>query len=161
MHSGPRCTDACSVRDLAGFIGGASLEKLARAGKLHAFLQSKGMSDRLGGWLGAAGQGKPVVFYHQSWPYFVDRFSIQLVGTVEDRPGIAPTAAHKDQLAAAMKAQDSKLIGITSYYNDRVAKALAADVGAQVVVLPGDVGGVPEATDYFALIDVLVARVFQ
>ena len=52
--------------DLVVFMGGASLEKLARAGRLDEFLASKGLSDRLGGWLGEASRGADLVFYHQS-----------------------------------------------------------------------------------------------
>ncbi|RME26242.1 MAG: zinc ABC transporter substrate-binding protein [Deltaproteobacteria bacterium] len=147
--------------DLVGFMGGTSLEKLARSGRLMEFLDAKGLRSRLGGWLGRARPGKKIVFYHQSWPYFIDRFGVELVGTIEDRPGVSPSAAHKQELAQAMKARGCKLIGITSYYNDRIARALAADTGATVVVVPGDVGGVPEATDYFTFIDVLVDRLLQ
>ncbi len=147
--------------DLVGFMGGASLEKLARSGRLMEFLDAKGLTSRLGGWLGKAQRGKKIVFYHQSWPYFIDRFGVDHVGTIEDRPGVSPSAAHKDELAQAMKAQGCKEIGITSYYNDRIAQALAADTGASVVVIPGDVGGVPAATDYFAFIDTLVDGLLQ
>lgn len=153
--------EALFGKDLVAFMGGASLDKLARSGRLVEFLQSKGLQGRLGGWLGRAARGKKVVFYHQSWPYFVDRFGIDQVGIIEDRPGVAPSASHKDQLAAAMKAQGCTTIGITSYYSDRIARALAAETGATVVVLPGDVGGVPTATDYFSFMDTLVDGLLQ
>lgn len=147
--------------DLVGFMGGASLDKLARSGRLIEFLDSKGLTGRLGGWLGRAQRGKKVVFYHQSWAYLVDRFELDQVGVIEDRPGVSPSASHKDELAAAMKAQGCTTIGITSYYSDRIAKALASETGATVVVIPGDVGGVPSATDYFSLVDTLVDGLLQ
>lgn len=142
--------------DLVAFMGGDSLEKLARAGKLREYLGTKGLEGRLGGWMAAAKPGTCVVFYHQSWAYFINRFGTTVGGYVEDRPGVAPSAAHKDQLAATMKAQKCNIIGHTSYYDDRISKALSATTGARVAVVPGDVGGVPAATDYFAFIDVLV-----
>ncbi len=153
--------DALFGADLVAYMGGASLEKLARSGRLFEYLDSKKLTDRLGGWLGRAVRGKKVVFYHQSWAYLVDRFGIDQVGIIEDRPGVAPSASHKDQLAARMTAQGCKTIGITSYYNDRIARALAADTGATVVVVPGDVGGVPQATDYFSFMDTLVDGLLQ
>jgi len=142
--------------ELVVFMGGASLEKLARAGRLDEFLAEKGLSDKLGGWLGEATRGQELVFYHPSWAYFVDRFAVDLVGTIEDKPGVPPTAAHKDQLAAAITREGVETIAITSYYPDRVAKALAEDAGASLVIVPSDVGGTAAATDYFALIDTLV-----
>jgi zinc/manganese transport system substrate-binding protein len=145
--------------ELVKFMGGDLLERMARQGKLVSFLESKGMTDKLGGWMKEAQglNGKPVVFYHQSWAYFVSRFGLVVVGYVEDKPGIQPSAGHRDELAAAMKAKGCKLIAVNTYYDDRLAKVVADQVGATVVTVPGDVGGVPEATDYFALIDTLIA----
>jgi ABC-type Zn uptake system ZnuABC Zn-binding protein ZnuA len=147
--------------DLVGFMGGELLERLARAGTLGSFLASKGLDGRLGGWLaqGASLKGKPVVWYHQDMSYFTARFGLDVVGHIEDRPGIAPSAAHRADLALAMKARGVRLIGVTSYYDDRLAGVLAEQTGARVVTLPGDVGGDAQSTDWFALIDDLVARV--
>ncbi len=146
--------------DLVAFMGGDLLVRLARSHKLVGFLEAKGLSDRLGGWMkaGASLRGRPVIFYHQSWAYFVDRFGLDVVGYIEDKPGISPSAAHKAELARAAKARGVQVIGVTSYYDTRLAEVLAEEIGAHVAILPGDVGGVPEATDPFALIDVLIQR---
>ncbi len=144
--------------DLVGFMGGELLERLARGGQLLPVLEKKGLDARLGGWLGRASslRDRPVVFYHQSWAYFVDRFGLQVVGYVEDRPGISPSAAHKQQLAAAMRSAGVGVIGIISYYDDRLAQALAGDTGARVTALAGDLGGLEGVDDLDALIDHLV-----
>ncbi len=144
--------------DLVAFMGGETLERLERGGKLRPFLEAKEMSDRLGGWLkqGAGLQDKPVVFYHQSWVYFIERFDLDVVGYIEDRPGIAPTAGHREQLRAAMLNRSVGVIGVTSYYDDRLARGLAEEVGARVVQLPGDVGGTAKARDWWSLIDTLL-----
>ena len=145
--------------DLVGFMGGDLLTRLAQADKLSEFLTSKNLSGRLGGWLrqGASLKGKPMVFYHQSWPYFIKRFGIRAVGYVEDRPGIAPTAAHRDELLGLMKSNAVKVVEVTSYYDDRIPKLLAEATGARVAKVAGDVGGTAEATDYFTLIDSVIA----
>lgn len=148
-------------KDLVSFMGGATLDKLARSGRLFEFLDSKGLTPRLGGWLGEAKRHQPVVFYHQSWAYFIDRFGVDFVGSIEDRPGVAPSAAHKDELSKAMKAKGCKLIGVTSYYNDRIARVLGEETGARVELVPGDVGGVPAATDYFTFMDTLVGELLK
>ncbi len=144
--------------DLVGFMGGDLLERLARSGTLRDFLKSKGLEDRLGGWMAqaAALEGKPVVFYHQSWAYFVDRFGLDVVGYVEDRPGISPSAAHREALGESMRARGVAVIGVTSYYDDRLAQALAADVGARVEIIPGDVGGTAAASDLDGLYGALI-----
>jgi zinc/manganese transport system substrate-binding protein len=149
-------------KDLVAFMGGDLLERMARTGKLQSFLDSKGLTPKLGGWLKTASttlKGKPVVFYHQSWAYFIDRYGVNAVGYIEDRPGISPSASHRDELAATMKAKGCKTIVIDSYYDDRLAKVLGATAGATVVTVPGDVGGVPAATDYFTYMDYLVSHI--
>lgn len=145
--------------DLVGFMGGELLERLARGGNLRPLLDKKGLTDRLGGWLGdgASLDGKPVVFYHQSWAYFVDRFGMDVVGYVEDRPGIAPSAAHRDALAGTMRDAGCHVIGVMPYYDDHLAKVLGDEVGARVVTVPGDVGGSARATDLPALYDTLIS----
>ncbi len=144
--------------DLVDFMGGPLLERLARSGKLHDFLASKGLADRLGGSLGqhAGLRGQPVVFYHRSWIYLVQRYGLDVVGYIEDRPGIAPSAAHKDALAASMTAAGVTWIGVTVYYDDRLAHALSSTTGARVARIPGDVGGVPAASDPLALLDAIL-----
>ena len=145
-------------KDLVDFMGGPLLERLARGHKLRTFLQQKGLNERLGGWMreGDALHGKPIIFYHQSWTYFIDRFGLKLVGYIEDRPGISPSAAHRHDLVDAMIANHVQIIGVIVYYDHRLAHALARDTEAKVVRIPGDVGGDPEATDWFRLIDTLI-----
>lgn len=149
--------------DLVSFMGGDLLTRLAQSGKLDEFLASKNLTGRLGGWLkqGASLKGKPMVFYHRSWPYFIARFGINAVGYVEDRPGIAPTAAHRDELIGLMKSSSVGVVEVTSYYDDRIPKLLAEATGARVARVAGDVGGTPEATDYFSFITGLVTAFSQ
>lgn len=145
--------------DLVAFMGGDLLERLARGDKLIGFLESKGLLDRLGGWLAhrPAATDPPVVLHHDSWVYFAKRFDLRIVGFIENRPGIAPSAAHRAELQEAIASEGVTTIGITSYYDPRLARALAERTGATVVRLPGDVGGLPQATDYFAMMDLVVA----
>lgn len=149
--------------DLVKFMGGDLLTRLAQSGKLDEFLASKGLTSRLGGWLGqgASLEGKPMVFYHQSWAYFVNRFGVRVVGYVEDRPGIPPTAAHRDDIVRLIQQNGVKVIEVTSYYDDKIPNLLAQQTGARVAKVAGDVGGTPEATDYFAYITSLVKAFSQ
>jgi hypothetical protein len=36
-------------------------------------------------------KGTKVVTYHRSWPNFMDRFGLDVVGYVEPKPGIPPS----------------------------------------------------------------------
>jgi zinc/manganese transport system substrate-binding protein len=102
-------------------------------------------------------RGTEMVTYHNSWPYFARYFGIKVVGFVEPKPGIEPTASHTAQLIALMNSSNVRIIGKEPYFSDRAPKSIARQTGAVVVDLPTSVGGVKAAKDYFALFDTLIA----
>jgi len=99
-------------------------------------------------------KGTKAVTYHRSWPNFVERFGLQVIGYVEPKPGIPPTASHTVGLIQEMKRQGVRLILVEPYFDLRTPQAIARDTGAQVLVLSPSVGGLPEAGDYIKLFDV-------
>lgn len=109
----------------------------------------------LGGWAAqlAPLRGKEIVTYHKSWIYFANRFGLRVVGELEPRPGIPPTAAHLADLAATMRAEGVDLILQEPFYSVKAAERVSAATGARVVVAANSVGGRPAATDYLALMD--------
>ena len=114
----------------------------------------------LGGWAArlAPLRGKGLVTYHKSWIYFAHRFGMRVVGELEPKPGIPPTAAHLAELVATMQAEQADLILQEPFYSAKAAERVSAATGARVVVVANSVGGRPEATDYLALMDRIVAE---
>ena len=98
-------------------------------------------------------KGTKVVTYHRSWPNFMDRFGLDVVGYVEPKPGIPPSPSHTIDLIAAMKAQGVKLIVMESYFDAKTPQKIAMEVGGQVVTLAPSVGGEKTAADYIQLFD--------
>jgi len=98
-------------------------------------------------------KGTKIVTYHRSWPNFVERFGLDVVGYVEPKPGVPPSAAHTIDLIAEMKKQNVKVILIEPYFDLKTPNAIKRDTGAEVLVMPPSVGGVPAATDYIKLFD--------
>jgi ABC-type Zn uptake system ZnuABC Zn-binding protein ZnuA len=101
-------------------------------------------------------KGTKVVTYHRSWPNFVARFGLNVIGYVEPKPGIPPTASHTVALIGEMKRQQVKTILVEPYFDLRTPNAIARDTGATVLVLAPSVGGLKDATDYIKLFDVNV-----
>ena len=52
----------------------------------------------------------PVVAYHKCWPYFAERFGLDVIGELEPKPGIPPTAKHLAGLEKLMKEKGAKII---------------------------------------------------
>ena len=98
-------------------------------------------------------KGTKIVTYHRSWPNFMDRFGLEVMGYVEPKPGIPPSPAHTIELIQDMKAQNAKLIVVEPYFDLKTPQAIATQVGGKVLVLAPSVGGAKEATDYIQLFD--------
>jgi ABC-type Zn uptake system ZnuABC Zn-binding protein ZnuA len=98
-------------------------------------------------------KGLKVVTYHRSWPNFVDRFGLDVIGYVEPRPGIPPSPSHTLDLIAEMKRQGVKILIVEPYFDLKTPNSIARETGARVLVLPPSVGGEKDITDYIALFD--------
>ena len=98
-------------------------------------------------------KGLKVVTYHRSWPNFVDRFGLDVIGYVEPRPGIPPSPGHTIDLIGEMKRQNVKILMVEPYFDLKTPQSIGRETGAKVVVLPPSVGGEKEITDYISLFD--------
>jgi ABC-type Zn uptake system ZnuABC Zn-binding protein ZnuA len=97
--------------------------------------------------------GTPVISYHNGWPYLARRFRLNVVDVIEQKEGVAPSAAHLAALIDKMRAAKVKAILQETYAPDDAARMLASRTGARIAVLAPGVGAVPEASDYIALFD--------
>jgi ABC-type Zn uptake system ZnuABC Zn-binding protein ZnuA len=104
-------------------------------------------------------KGSKIVTYHRSWPNFMERFGLTVIGYVEPKPGIPPTTSHTVDLIDEMKRQGVKLIVVEPYFDLKTPQAIARQVSGEVLVLAPSVGGAKEATDYIKLFDYDVSTV--
>jgi zinc/manganese transport system substrate-binding protein len=101
-------------------------------------------------------RGVKVIEYHKLYDYLLSRYGMVLVGTLEPLPGIPPTAKHIESLIS--QAQGVKFILQDVYHEKRTAEYVAKKLNARMVILPHDVGAVPEANDLFSLFDKILRR---
>jgi zinc/manganese transport system substrate-binding protein len=116
---------------------------------------SKHVDERLAAWLQmlAPYRGTKIVTYHKSWDYFAQRFGLDIIGTMEPKPGVAPSPAHLAQLITLMRAQHCKLLIKEPFYPENLTRVVAEKTDAVVLVLPDSPGGTAGTDDYFAVID--------
>jgi len=139
-------------------------EKLAllfERGKLIDFLKSQGEDAQLAGWLAVLRpyHGAKVVIDHNMWPYFAERFGLQIIGALEPKPGIPPTTAHLNEVILAMKANDVKAVLAAAYYDPRYAQFVSENTGAKVAAMANQAGARPGTEDYLAMTDYNVRQV--
>src|SRR5438445_255392 len=98
-------------------------------------------------------RGAKVVAYHPSFIYFVTRFGLTQVGTVEDRPGIPPSPQHLVNLIHQMREDRVKVILVEPWNDIKLATRVAEEAGAKALVMASAVGAVKGADNYLAAID--------
>jgi ABC-type Zn uptake system ZnuABC Zn-binding protein ZnuA len=98
-------------------------------------------------------RGAKLVTYHRSWPNFMERWGLDVIGYVEPKPGIPAPPVHIIQLIGEMQRQGVRIIVVEPYFSLKTPQSIASRVGGTVLVLAPSVGGVEGVTDYIKLFD--------
>ncbi len=98
-------------------------------------------------------KGKPVVAWHTSWRYFASYNGMNIVGFMEPKPGVPPSAQHLAGLVQTMKRTGASVVVMEPFYDRKTADRVAGFARAKVLVLPTSVGGIKGLNDYIALLD--------
>jgi ABC-type Zn uptake system ZnuABC Zn-binding protein ZnuA len=106
-------------------------------------------------------RGTKVATYHKSYDYFAARFGLEIVGQIEPKPGIEPSATHVSALIPRLKQAGVKLVLIEPNRPRRTPQQIATAVGAKLVILPGMVGGHERIKNYFDLFDYDIAQLIN
>ena len=124
--------------------------------RFHAF--ERALDNKLLGWRAALAhlENKPVIAYHTSFIYLADAFGFRIVGEVEPKPGIAPSAASLSALLTHIKTDSIGVLIMEPYYERRSARYLNEKTGIYVAVLPQSVGASKGISNYFELFDAIV-----
>ena len=125
------------------------------------FLSTLDSRMRLWGERLAPFAGARLIAYHNSWPYFARRFRLDIVDFVEPKPGVAPSPFHLTRLIAKGRELQVRAVLHEPYEPEEASRLVAEKLGVPFVRLATSVGSVPEATDYFGLIDHNVAALVR
>ena len=146
--------------ELVELLGGDTLCRMAEKGNLIEFLQQnkfqgKPLIDKLDGWMGRMLplRGTPIVVYHKNWSYFLKLFGLEEAATIESKPGIPPSAKSVTSLVNMMHDDNIRIILAANYFDEHKVRTVANRTGAEAVVVPLFVGGVPGTESYFQLVD--------
>ena len=110
---------------------------------------------------GAPLKGTAVVVHHRNWSYLVDWLGLTVLGELEPKPGMEPTASHLAELLETLKATPAKMVLRAAYESPKASAWLAGRANIPAVELPYTVGGSPGAKDLFGLFDDTLARLLQ
>jgi zinc/manganese transport system substrate-binding protein len=106
-------------------------------------------------------RGKAVVLHHKSWVYLDNWLGLNEVATLEAKPGVPPSAAHLEELLVQLKATPAALIIRAPYQDPQPSEWLTKQTGIPNAMLPGTVGGTPEAVDLYSLFDTTISTLLK
>lgn len=98
-------------------------------------------------------KGRRIVTHHKSWTYLIDWLELELVNTLEPKPGIPPNSSHLERLLAQVNEAPVLAIVRSPYAPDQGSNWLSGKTDIPTSVLPFTVGGEGEVTDLFSLFD--------
>jgi zinc/manganese transport system substrate-binding protein len=152
--------------ELLKLVGIQKLTRLASTGQLAQFLAEnkiggEALSAKAGGWLKAAEplRGLKAYEFHKVWVYFARVFGLELVGTIEERPGIPPGPQHVREVTERIKADKIPLILVDNFYDPSLPNNIAKQTSSNVVLLPNQVEGEANIKTYFDLIDHIIQKI--
>lgn len=101
-------------------------------------------------------RGAKIVTYHKDFVYLAERFNLEVVETLEPKPGIAPSPAHLAKVIATMKTANARVILVQPYQNRRTAETVARQTNAVVLDIGQQPGALKNTATYFELMDYMV-----
>lgn len=101
-------------------------------------------------------RGAKIVTYHQDFVYFAERFNLEVVATLEPKPGISPSPAHLAKVIATMKTENARVILVQPYQNRKTAETVARQTNAVVLDIGQQPGALKNTDTYFELMDYMV-----
>jgi zinc/manganese transport system substrate-binding protein len=132
---------AVMARNVAEALAGADPDGAEAYRKnLEAFLaRARALEEELKA-KGAALRGVKAVEYHPDLAYLARFYGLDLVGSMEPKPGVPPTASHLARLAQTAKASGVRLVIHNQSQDVRLPERLAREIGATRVEIANAVG---------------------
>lgn len=153
VHLDPRNIKRISI-SLAGTLGELNPE--------HNGIYQQRLADFLTRWDSATTrwkqeasplQGKGVITHHKSFSYLINWLGLRSIGTIEPKPGIAPSSSHLTKLLDLIEAEQPIALIRSPYVDSKPSKWLAEKASVPAIVLPYTAAPGHTTTDLFQLFD--------
>jgi zinc/manganese transport system substrate-binding protein len=98
-------------------------------------------------------QGMRLASHHRSFSYLVQWLDLDVVATLESKPGIPPSGAQLAQLLEQLTPNPPVGVIRTPYENEKPSLWLSKRLGIPAIMLPYTIGGTDASVDLFTLYD--------
>ena len=103
-------------------------------------------------------RGESFVPFHDAWPYFADRYGLNLVVEIEPFPGREPSPAYLAEALRLIKESGARAVFGEVQLNSRPAEVIAESAGVPLVFLD-PLGGTQELESYQAMLRFNAVRI--
>lgn len=98
-------------------------------------------------------QGMRLASHHRSFSYLADWLDLDIVATLESKPGVPPSGAQLAKLLEQLTPNPPRGVIRTPFENEKPSMWLAERLDLAEITLPYTIGGTDESTDLFTLYD--------
>lgn len=96
---------------------------------------------------------RKIITHHPAWPYFAQRFNLQIADNIQIQVGTEPSARHMAEIINRIKRGDVRVIVSEPQLNPKVPKAIADETGAKIIILTPIPGGLPGTESYIEMME--------
>lgn len=97
--------------------------------------------------------GKRVYVYHQEFNYLANRFGFKIAGAIEEKMGVTPGPGWIRSTVKMIKMENIKIILCSPWTNVGVARKVAEESGAQLLVMPVQTGAMENTETWLKMIE--------
>ena len=98
-------------------------------------------------------KGQKVVVYHNAWAYLLEWLGMDVLASLEPKPGIPPTASHLETVLNSVQGQKVAAILVAPYEDEKAAEWLSKKSGIPIAHMPFTVGGNDNANNLAELFE--------
>lgn len=99
----------------------------------------------------AAAKGRPIVTFHEAFPYFAREFGLRVAAVVEREPGAEPNAQELAETIRIVRAAGVEALFAEPQYPAKAAELIARETRAKVYTLDPAVSGPLQADAYLVI----------
>lgn len=96
---------------------------------------------------------KPIVTFHEAFPYFAEEFGFKVAAVIEREPGSNPSAAELAKTVRIVKQSNVRVLFAEPQYSSGAAETIAQETGATVYFLDPAVTGPSDKDAYLRIME--------
>ncbi len=101
---------------------------------------------------------KKIIVYHQQWEYLIDWLGLDILGVIENRPGISPAPRHVEGLIELGRRQGPVLVIAATWDHVEAADRVAEKTSSALAVLPASTFATKEVAGYLDMFEVICGQ---